>query len=140
MTTCRSGHSWEGKRDARGFRVCSACERARRPIEKRTRPTWHRMIGARAAEHPPVAPALLVDPPVRVSLPRLVTAAADVAFDTAYGYGAGGDASHGLMSLAGLLADVGCIPQEALAGLEREYAAGLKQGRAYRRRSRGGRS
>ena len=97
------------------------------------RPTWNQTIGGRAAEHPRVAPALVAETPEKVSIPSLVSAAADAAFDAGYGYGAGGDASHGISSLADLLTHLGCSWQEALAGLEREYAAGLKQGRAVRR-------
>lgn len=134
--TCRHGHPWEGERDSRGFRLCSACKRSRRGCGSRPRPTWHRIIGARAAEHPPVAPALLVEAPQKLDISSLVSAAADAAFDAGFGYGAGGDASHGLSALAGLLASAGASLSEALAGLEREYRAGLRQGRALRRAGR----
>ena len=102
------------------------------------RRTWNQLVGARAAEHPPAAPEVLETVPRRVNLSAVLTCAADAAFESGYGYGSGGDASHGIFALAQLLCELGAAPHEALAGLEREYAAGLRQGRANRRR--GGRS
>jgi len=102
------------------------------------RQTWNRLIGPRAAEHPSVAPEVLETVPRRVNLSAVLSGAADAAFESGYGYGYGGGASHGLFALAQLLGELGATLPEALAGLEREYAAGLRQGRALRR-GRGGR-
>ncbi|MDX9736012.1 MAG: hypothetical protein RBU36_17920 [Thermoanaerobaculia bacterium] len=98
------------------------------------RRTWNRLVGSRAAGHPPVAPEVLETVPRRVNLSAVLSSAADAAFESGYGYGSGSDASHGIVALAQLLGELGAAFPEALAGLEREYAAGLRQGRANRRR------